>query len=203
MVLKRPLPLLVLVVLVVLVSMVVVASMACTAPKPASAPLAGNFTLLGEANDPQPLDQLLARSPHSVFLFFTAECPVQKAHDERMRATVAKYKDKGVAFYAVQSEAGTDIAAERAEAQRRQIGMPLLQDKGAALADALGVEYSTHVVLLESNRAIRYSGAEDSERVHTGGGVTPYLEQALDAVLAGKDPPVAKAEPLGCPLRKH
>ncbi|MFO0735538.1 MAG: redoxin domain-containing protein [Labilithrix sp.] len=191
MVLKRAFPLL------------VVVSMACSAPKTASAPLAGSFTLLGEANDPQPLDQLLARSPHSVFLFFTSDCPVQKAHDERMRATVAKYKDKGVAFYAVQSEAGTDIAAERAEAQRRQIGMPLLQDKGGAFADALGVEYSTHVVLLESNRAIRYSGAEDSERVHTGGGVTPYLEQALDAVLAGKDPPVARAEPLGCPLRKH
>jgi peroxiredoxin len=178
---------------------------ACTgsSAKPAAAPLAGNFTLLGEANEPEPLDALLAKSPHTVFLFFTADCPVQKAHDERMRGTIAKYKDKGIAFYAVQSEPGTDIAAERAEAQRRQIGMPLLQDKDAAFADALGVEYSTHVVVFEPNRTIRYSGAEDSERVHMTPGATRYLEQALDAVLAGKDPPVEKAEPLGCPLRKH
>ncbi len=184
-------------------SIVLVFLIGCSTAKPASAPLAGNFTLLGETNEAEPLDALLAKSPHSVFLFFTAECPVQKAHDERMRAIVAKYKDKGVAFYAVQSEAGTDIAAERAEAARRQIGMPLLQDKGAAFADALGVEYSTHVVVLEPNRVIRYSGAEDSERVRGTGTFTPYLEQALDAVLAGQEPKVAKAEPLGCPLRKH
>ena len=57
--------------------------------------------------------------------------------------------------------------------------------------------------MLEPNRVIRYSGAEDSERVRGTGKVTPYLEQALDAVLAGHDPPVTKAEPLGCPLRKH
>lgn len=171
--------------------------------KSAAAPLAGNFTLLDETQASQPLDGLLARSPHTVFLFFTAECPVQKAHDERMRATVAKYKDRGVAFYAVQSEAGTDMAAERTEAQRRQIGMPLLQDNGAALADALGVEYSTHVVVLDSNRAVRYSGAEDSERVHMTAGATRYLEQALDAVLAGSEPSHEKHEPLGCPLRKH
>lgn len=183
--------------------LVAVAASGCSTAKPAAAPLAGNFTLVSEANEPEPLDSLLAKSPHSVFLFFTAECPVQKAHDERMRATVAKYKPKGVAFYAVQSEAGADIAAERAEAQRRQIGMPLLQDKGAAFADALGVEYSTHVVVMEPNRVVRYSGAEDSERVHTTGAVTPYLEQALDAVLAGQNPRIAKAEPLGCPLRKH
>jgi peroxiredoxin len=184
-----------------------VASCTGSSAKPATTaappPLAGNFTFLGEGNVPEPLDTLLAKSPHAVFLFFTADCPVQKAHDERMRATVAKYKDKGIAFYAVQSESTADMGAERAEAQRRQIGMPLLQDKDAAFADALGVEYSTHVVVLEPSRAIRYSGAEDSERVHMTPGATRYLEEALDAVLAGKDPPAGKPEPLGCPLRKH
>lgn len=187
----------------VVLSFLVVTACASATPKPGAAPLSGDFTLLGETNEPQPLDALLAKSPHTVFLFFTAECPVQKAHDERLRATIAKYKDRGVAFYAVQSEAGVDMVAERAEAQRRQIGMPLLQDRGAALADALGVEYSTHVVLFDQRRVIHYSGAEDSERVRGTGAVTPYLEQALDAVLSGQAPPPTKAEPLGCPLRKH
>ena len=120
-----------------------------------------------------------------------------------MRETVAKYAPKGVAFYAVASEVGVDLAAERAEAKRRAIGMPLLHDKNAALADALKVEYSTHVVLLEPNRAIRYTGGEDSERVHLTPGGTLHLERALDAVLAGKEPPLTTSEPLGCPLRKH
>lgn len=187
-----------------LVLALVLVLVGCTshAPPP-RAPLAGTFTLANETNEQEPLDALLARSRYSVFLFFTAECPVQKAHDARMRDTVAKYAAKGVAFYAVASETGIDIAAERAEAKRRAIGMPLLEDKNAAFADALKVEYSTHVVLFEQSRMIRYSGAEDSERVHMTASVIPHLEHALDAVLAGKDPPVKSAEPLGCPLRKH
>lgn len=178
---------------------------ACTShgAAPPAAPLAGTFVLGNEANEQEPLDALLGKARYSVFLFFTADCPVQKAHDARMRETVAKYAPKGVAFYAVASETGIDIGAERAEAKRRAIGMPLLEDKNAVFADALKVEYSTHVVLFEPNRVIRYSGGEDSERVHLTGQVVPHLEQALDAVLAGKDPPVKSAEPLGCPLRKH
>ncbi|MBX3233763.1 MAG: redoxin domain-containing protein [Labilithrix sp.] len=177
-------------------------SHAGTAP-PAAAPLAGTFTFGTEAGTEESLDALLAKSRYSVFLFFTADCPVQKAHDARMRATVAKYAPQGVAFYAVASETGIDIAAERAEAKRRAIDMPLLEDKNAVFADALKVEYSTHVVLFEPSRAIRYSGAEDSERVHLTPSGTLHLDRALDAVLAGKEPPVTTAEPLGCPLRKH
>jgi len=181
---------------------VLLAACAASAP-PAAAPLGGTFTLGNEANEQESLDAVLGKSRYSVFLFFTADCPVQKAHDARMRETVAKYAAKGVAFYAVASETKIDINAERAEAKRRAIGMPLLEDKNAVFADALKVEYSTHVVLFERNRVIRYSGAEDSERVHLTAKVVPHLEQALDAVLAGKDPAVKSAEPLGCPLRKH
>lgn len=177
--------------------------LSCASPKTAANGLPGQFTLVDEANQPESLDAVLAKSRYSVFLFYTSECPVQKAHDARMRDTIAKYAGKGVAFYAVDSEVGADMNAERTDAKTRAIGMPVLQDPNAAFADALGVEYSTHVVLMEPSRQIRYSGGEDSERVHITPGGTRYLERALDAVLAGKDPPESKAEALGCPLRKH
>ena len=41
----------------------------------------------------------------------------------------------------------TLVPAEREEAKRRGLGVPVLEDRGAALADALGIEYSTHAVV--------------------------------------------------------
>jgi hypothetical protein len=128
---------------------------------------------------------------------------VQKAHDARLRDLVAAYAPRGVGFAAVDAETGTDAAADRAELRRRGLSIPLLEDRGAALADALGVEYSTHVVVLAPDRRVLYSGAFDGDRTHLTATGEPYLKEALDAALAGKPVGKARTEPLGCPLRKH
>jgi hypothetical protein len=151
---------------------------------------------------PVPLPDLASRSKLTVLLFFTAECPVQKAHDLRVRELVALYEAKSVAFVAVVSEAGADIAAER-EDGRKRLAIPVLEDKNATLADALGVEYSTHSVLLDRDRKVLYSGALDADRTHLTPSSERYLKDAIDAALAGKPVAKAKVEALGCPLKKH
>lgn len=151
----------------------------------------------------EPLASLVSRQPLTVLLFFTAECPVQKAHDARTRELVSTYGPKGVTFAAVVSEAGADVPAEREDAKKRALNMPVFEDRNAALADALGVEYSTHVVLLDKERRVLYSGALDADRTHLTDGSERYLQNALDAALAGKVIGKARMEALGCPLRKH
>ncbi len=189
---------------VVFASLLAVAACGGRAEAPATpAALARTFTLVDEAGKPAPIDAVLAPTKLTVFLFFTSECPVQKAHDARVRELVALYAPRDVGFVAVASEAGIDLAAERESTRRRALGMPLLEDQGAALADALGVDYSTHVVLVARDRSILYSGAFDSERSHLTDHAVPHLRNALDSALAGRPVTVARAEPLGCPLRKH
>jgi hypothetical protein len=177
---------------------------ACAGASPPSAasPTAPEALLEGEG-PPAHLSELVQRSPLTVLLFFDSSCPVQKAHDARLRELVTAYEPKGVSMVAIVSEVGADLAADRTEARRRAIPIPLLQDRGAALADALGVEYSTHVVLLDRERRVHYSGAFDSDRTHLTPEAEPYLREAIDATLAGKDVPKSHVEPLGCPLRKH
>jgi hypothetical protein len=162
-----------------------------------------NLALRDDAGKDESIEARAARSPHTVLVFFSSECPVQKAHDARLRELMNAYQARGVAFAAVVSEVGVDMAAEREEAKRRVPGIAVLEDKNAALADALGVEYSTHSVLLDKERHVLYSGGIDSDRTHLSPDTSPWLKQALDATLSGAPVAKAKTEPLGCPLRKH
>jgi peroxiredoxin len=170
-----------------------------TAAKTTSAP---EVTLQGESASAVPLNDLVTKKPLTVLLFFTAECPVQKAHDVRFREIVTTYEGKGVSFALISSDAGGDINAEREDAKRRALP-PLYADKDAALADALGVEYSTHAIVLDSQRHVLYSGAVDADKTHMKEASERYLKNALDDALAGRPIRKTKTEALGCPLRKH
>lgn len=147
--------------------------------------------------------ELVAQAPLTVLLFFSSDCPVQKAHDARVHELVTTYQPRGVSFVAVVSEAGADLPAEREAARKRALAMPVLEDRGAVLADALKVEYSTHVALLDRNRRVLYSGALDSDRTHLTDGAKHHLRNAIDATLAGRPIETARTEALGCPIRKH
>ena len=172
------------------------------AAAPKTAPLAGALVLQGEEGALS-LEQLAGRAPYTVLLFFSGDCPVQKAHDARLRELVASYQPKGVAFVAVASETDADVARLRAELGKRGLAMPLVEDRGAKLADQLAVEYSTHVVLLDRERHPLYSGGIDDERSRLTDHAKPWLRSALEDTLAGRPVATARTEPLGCPLSKH
>lgn len=171
-------------------------------PAPKGAPLAGALVVEGETG-PVSLADLAGRAPYTVLLFFSGDCPVQKAHDARLRELVAAFQPKGVAFVAVASETGADLARLRAELAKRSLAMPLVEDRGAKLADQLSVEYSTHVTLLDRERHVLYSGGIDDERSRLTEHPKPWLRTALEETVAGRAVTTARTEPLGCPLSKH
>lgn len=152
---------------------------------------------------PDSVAEVAAQKKLTVLLFFSSDCPVQKAHDGRLRDIAAKYEAKGVGFHAVVSEAGANYAADKEELTKRGLTMPMIEDKDAKIADALGVEYSTHVVVLDPKRHVLYSGGIDSERSHVTPTFDHHLENALDDALSGSAVRKAKTEALGCPLKKH
>jgi peroxiredoxin len=163
----------------------------------------GAITLRDDLGRDEQLSSRTARSNLTVLLFFSSDCPVQKAHDGRIRELAQTYGSRGVSFYAVVSEVGADMRAEREAAKQRGFVFPVLEDRGAALADALGVDFSTHSVVLDRDASVLYSGGIDSDRTHLSSGAERWLERALQASLEGKPIEKASTEPLGCPLRKH
>ena len=175
-----------------------------SAPQLSSAPsaVAPDVTLVSDEGVLEPLRARVARSPYTVFLYFASHCPVQKAHDARVRALAEAYAPRGVAFVGLSTEDESDLHAENAAATARGLPFPIAADRAAALANAEGVEFSTHAILVDRTGRILYSGGLDSDRSHVTADATPHLQNALDDVLAGKAVRRPAAEALGCPLRK-
>jgi hypothetical protein len=138
----------------------------------------------------------------TVLVFFSPDCHCLSAHEPRLRALFDAYHLRGVAFFMVDSEVGGSLGRDTAEASRRGYPFPILGDHGARLADALGAEYASYAVVLDSRGHVRYRGGIDTDRSHLHDGATPYLQDALEDLLAAREPRFPEGKTLGCSLQK-
>src|SRR5262249_9230239 len=133
----------------------------------------------------------------TVITFFSAHCPCQRAHDERLVALASRYGPSGVAFLAVDSEADSSLAADVAEAKARRLPFPILSDPTGAVANAFGAQCATYSVLVDTTGRILYRGGIDSDKNHVHADATPYLAIAIDQWLAGRTPDPAESKAFG------
>ena len=153
-----------------------------------------------------------------VMVFTCTHCPTAQLYEERMKALVTDYGTQGVAVVAVScsSQAGlrldelswTDLddsfPAMKLRAQDRGLNFPYLYDGDApqAVSAAYGPVATPHVFVFDAARRLRYLGRiDDDERgrnikVH-------YVRDAVEALLAGREPPVTQTRPIGCSTKWH
>jgi peroxiredoxin len=168
----------------------------CAAPKgPASAP---DLTLPDAEGRPHRLVEGAAKL--TVIEFFSAHCPCQTRHDERLRAIAEGYAPRGVRMVAVDSEIGAGAARARDEGERRRYPFPILIDPDGAAANALDAKYATYALVVDGEGRVLYAGGIDSDKYHLTDDATPFLREALDDALA--DRPVRRpvGKTLGCAL---
>ena len=139
-------------------------------------------------------------SPATVLVFFSPHCHCFVAHEERLRALYARYHERGVAFYLVDSEVGA--RKDELEARARGIAYTPWMDAGAKLADEVGAEYATFTVVADARGRVLYRGGIDSDHDNLHDGAISYVADALDDVLAGREPRLTEAKALGCTLQK-
>jgi peroxiredoxin len=144
-------------------------------------------------------------------LFTCNHCPTAQAYEARVNQLYADYKDKGVALVAVSpnddkavrlDELGyTDLSDSFAEMKIRAKDhgwqFPYLYDgETQEMSRAYGVQATPQVYVFDAERKLRYVGRIDDSEVKT---VKSHdLRNALDALLAGKAPPVEKTKVFGC-----
>jgi AhpC/TSA family len=138
---------------------------------------------------------------YSVVLFFSADCHVLRAHDERLRQLALDFQERRVRFVAVDSEVDATLERDRAEALQRQYSFPILLDPGGRLAGSLDAVYAGYIVVVDGSGIVRYRGGIDSDRVHLRDDATPHLRNALEDLVAGRTPRTAESKALGCALR--
>ena len=132
-------------------------------------------------------------------------CPYVQAWEGRMKAIQADYADRGVRLVAVNSndpQRHPEDSFEEMErrAARQGFNFDYLWDEDQSIARALGSERTPEVFVFDPDRRLVYHGAIDDNRDERSVG-RHYLREALDAVLEGREPPVAETPPSGCTVK--
>ena len=149
-----------------------------------------------------PLRRILEQAPVTVLVFFSTHCHCLDRHEGRLRALYSKYSPRGVQFLMIDSEVGGSRERDEREALARGYPFPILQDRGARLADSVGAEFATYSVVFDASGHVAYRGGIDSDEIILHDGATPYLEDALADLVAGRRPRVPSGKTLGCTLEK-
>ena len=144
---------------------------------------------------------IAARAPYTVFFFYAAHCPCVAAHDGRIRELYNEFHQQGVQFIGIDSEISASPEASADEARKHGYDFPILIDRGAPLANALGAEYATFTVVVDRRGLVYYRGGIDSDRTHLRADSTLYVRDALRALIAGRTPSIVSGEALGCALQ--
>ena len=128
-------------------------------------------------------------------------CPYVQAWEDRLIAIANDFANKGVCVVAINSNDVSrypedSFEAMKARAKERGFSFDYLFDEGQSLARALGAESTPEVFLFDAERKLRYHGAVDNSRDENA--VTrSYLREAIDALMAGEDPPVTETDAPG------
>jgi len=142
----------------------------------------------------------LARSKLTVLIFYADRCPCFRAHEARVRELARTYASRGVGFLLVDSEVGATMERARAVVRERDLP-PMAIDPGGHLAEAVGAEYATYSVVLGPDGRVLYRGGIDSDKNRLTDAPREYLREALDDLLAGREPRRKEGKALGCALQ--
>ena len=133
-------------------------------------------------------------------------CPYVMAYEERIVSLSREYGPKGVAFMAVNANDAVrypddGMAAMTRRAKERGFDFPYVRDDPQAFVRALGARFTPEVFVFDEPRTLRYHGRIDDNHRDVKAVTTNDLKNAIDALLADGEPPVAETTPFGCSVK--
>ena len=140
-----------------------------------------------------------------VLVFTCNHCPVAVAYQDRLIALQKDYKAKGVQVIAVSANDAEAYPADSFEkmkvrAKQKGFNFPYVYDKTQKIARDYGATCTPHAFLLCKERKIAYQGAIDDNN-KPDKAEKHYLADAIDAVLAGNEPPETVTKQRGCSIK--
>lgn len=150
-----------------------------------------------------------------VVVFTSNHCPTAQLYEPRLKQLVADFAGQSVAFLAIQPNntdavrldemAWTDVddsfEAMKERAKDRSFNFPYVDDGPTqATTEKFGAVATPHAFVFDRDRKLRFEGRiDDSERPDLVKEQTTRL--AIEALLAGKEPPVTKTKVFGCSIK--
>ena len=144
-----------------------------------------------------------------IVIFDCNTCPYSKAYNERIIALNKKYASQGFPVVLVQPNdpqisPGDSYEEMVKQAEKKGYNFPYLFDEAQTVAKNFGATNTPHVFLLNkegSSFKVAYIGAIDDSAKDASAVSKKYVEEAVDALLAGKQVPSGKTKAIGCTIK--
>lgn len=144
-----------------------------------------------------------------IVVFTCNHCPYAQAYEDRIIALDKKYSAQGYQVVAInpnnpekQKEDSFEKMQERAKAKK--YAFPYLLDEGQKIYPQYGATKTPHVYVLQKTakgNVVKYIGAIDDNHEDASKVTQKYVENAVDALLKGKEVPVKETKAIGCSIK--
>jgi len=142
-------------------------------------------------------------------IFTCNHCPYAIAYQDRINDLDKKYKEKGYPVIAINPN-DPEIAPEDSyekmiiRAKEKSFTFPYLFDETQDVYRKYGAKRTPHVYVLQkkgNDLIVQYIGAIDDNYQDATKVTTPYLSNAIEALLAGKVPDPNFTKAIGCSIK--
>lgn len=144
-----------------------------------------------------------------IVVFTCNHCPYAKAYEDRIIALDKKYASKGYPVIAINPNdpslyADDSYEAMKIRAKEKGFTFPYLFDDGQKIYPQYGATKTPHVFVLQKvndKNIVRYIGAIDNNYADPKDVTERYVENAVDALLAGKPIAQPTTAAIGCGIK--
>ena len=145
-----------------------------------------------------------------IVIFTTNHCPYSVAYEDRINDLNKKYASQGFPVIAINPnnpQAYPEDSFENMKIRAKEKGFtfPYLFDKGQVVYPKYGATKTPHVFLLEKKEAdhiVKYIGAIDDNYKNADKVKNHFVEEAVDALLAGEEIKTKTTVAIGCSIKK-
>jgi peroxiredoxin len=143
-----------------------------------------------------------------IVVFTCNHCPFAKLYFQRLNDLNLKYKDLGVPVIAISSTDTVNFEEDafpkmKEKASMEKINYPFLFDGAQLVAKNFSAQKTPHAfVIWKENGAwvVKYNGAIDDNGAEPLKVQHPYVANAVDNLLSGRDVDVKEVKSIGCQI---
>lgn len=141
-----------------------------------------------------------------IVIFDCNTCPYSKAYNERIIALNNKYASNGFPVVAINSNDASQSSGDSYDemvkiAKKKEYNFPYLIDETQSVAKSFGATNTPHVFVLTKELKVTYIGAIDDNARKPESVTKKYVEDMVDALLAGRAVSVTKTKAIGCGIK--
>lgn len=139
---------------------------------------------------------------YTVIVWNSVTCPYCVPYDAILPGLAAEYAAQGIGFLGINSnstETDDEVTGHLTEAG---FNYPVLRDEGNAIADGFGAEVTPEVFVLNPELEVLYHGRINDNPRDVNQAENNDLVNALNALAAGEDIPVASTNARGCTIKR-